>query len=425
MRIEWIEVENFKGFDRREFEFDEHFTLIVGENGSGKSSLWHIVAIFMEAWAHHSGISRDFDVEAYRKHLRVITTTLESGSVSEYSLPLNLRFRTNVLGQKCAFHGSITDADAPQQVFEDISSQLSSVALEHINDNLRFQYVLPVVAGFPAARSFKQGKPDWRNIMAASPFRKDGYEDWDQANDSASSLIEWMGRQEAISAEDRTDTKVYTSVKRAITSSLPGAVRVWFSARAGEPVIEWNTGLVIGFSKLSDGQRSIVSMIGDIARRTALLNPHLDDPVDQTPGIVFIDEIDLHLHPRWQRRIMEDLRRVFPKIQFIATTHSPVIISAAKDAKVIHLDANGSHELGQAYGLDVGWVVDEVMGGESRPAEISALIRQADDCIGEGKLDEARAVVKRLRDELNGPDLEVIRLDSTIENLEALANAED
>ena len=157
-----------------------------------------------------------------------------------------------------------------------------------------------------------------------------------------------------------------------------------------------------------------------------MLNPGLGlKAATETPGVVLIDEIDLHLHPRWQRSIMADLRRVFPKIQFIATTHSPIIISAAKDAKIIQLDADGSHEVPQAYGMDVNWVVDVVQGAESQAPEVVTLVRQADELIEEGKLDEARGIARKLEEVQKGPSPDSVGIVARIENLIALANAED
>jgi predicted ATP-binding protein involved in virulence len=93
------------------------------------------------------------------------------------------------------------------------------------------------------------------------------------------------------------------------------------------------------FRQLSDGYRNIIGMVADIAYRCIKLNPHLGEmAVKDTPGIVLIDELDLHLHPNWQRRIVNDLKIAFPKIQFIATTHSPFITQSLKSDEIWNLD---------------------------------------------------------------------------------------
>jgi predicted ATP-binding protein involved in virulence len=91
--------------------------------------------------------------------------------------------------------------------------------------------------------------------------------------------------------------------------------------------------------QLSDGERSFFAMISDLVRRLALANPLLDDPL-QGAGVVLIDELELHLHPKWQREVVEKLRATFPNIQFITTTHSPFIIQTAREGEVIKLDGD-------------------------------------------------------------------------------------
>ena len=96
---------------------------------------------------------------------------------------------------------------------------------------------------------------------------------------------------------------------------------------------------LLPFSNLSDGYRNMIGMVADMAYRCIQLNPGLkENVIKETEGIVLIDEIDLHLHPEWQKRIVEDLRKAFPKIQFIATTHSPFIVQSLRKEELIVLD---------------------------------------------------------------------------------------
>lgn len=242
----------------------------------------------------------------------------------------------------------------------------------------------------------------------------------------AQQLHEWLGTQEAIHFQEGIEPSAANAVKAAIVKCLPGAASIRFIAKYGEPVVEWEQGAATGYSRLSDGQRLILALAGDIARRCAVLNPQLEDRApSETPGVVLIDEIDLHLHPRWQRRIMEDLRRVFPKIQFIATTHSPIIISAAKDAKVIVLEENGTRELSQAYGLDVTSVVEDIQGADGRDEPVKEMFAKANLLIEQGQFAQARIEAANIRRTINGPDRALVELETMIENLEAFAHAPD
>jgi predicted ATP-binding protein involved in virulence len=96
-------------------------------------------------------------------------------------------------------------------------------------------------------------------------------------------------------------------------------------------------------SLLSDGVKGMLSMTADIAYRCIQLNPHLSSPSEETEGIVLIDEIDLHLHPKWQQTVLSDLCKTFPKIQFIVTTHSPQVLSSIhqKSIRLLGKNVNG------------------------------------------------------------------------------------
>ena len=105
--------------------------------------------------------------------------------------------------------------------------------------------------------------------------------------------------------------------------------------------IERAGGERLPFSFLSDGYRNMVALVADVAWRAAVLNPHLGkDAAARSEGVVLIDEIDLHLHPRWQRRVLGNLRRTFPGLQFVTTTHSPQVIASARREEVRVLEKN-------------------------------------------------------------------------------------
>lgn len=119
----------------------------------------------------------------------------------------------------------------------------------------------------------------------------------------------------------------------------------------------------IPFHDLSDGQRGMIALFADIARRIFLLNPHLgEDALANTTGVIIIDELDIHLHPGWQRSIAPALQKAFPKIQFIAASHSPQIIGSLKPEEVILLQGGESSHPSVTYRLDSSSVLEAVMG---------------------------------------------------------------
>jgi predicted ATP-binding protein involved in virulence len=126
----------------------------------------------------------------------------------------------------------------------------------------------------------------------------------------------------------------------------------------------------------------------------------------ETRGVVLIDELDLHLHPAWQRRVISDLKRTFPNIQFFATTHSPQLIGQAEAQEVLLLDLEGHTRPGQSFGMDSNWVLKHVMGSQDRDPEIARRLDALFDMLENEQYGEARREVSALREKIGRhPDL--------------------
>jgi predicted ATP-binding protein involved in virulence len=225
----------------------------------------------------------------------------------------------------------------------------------------------------------------------------------------------WIARQSWITYQQQNRVPpAFTAVKTAVVGCVENAVNLYFDAVLGEVVVEMQGGAQ-PFSNLSDGQRTMLAMVGDIAQKAAKLNPHLGDRVlEETPGVVLVDELDLHLHPKWQRRVIEDLRRTFPKIQFICTTHSPQLIGQAKADEIIVLDApESSPHPGQSFGMDSNWVLRHIMGSDDRDASVAAKLDEVFAHIEEARFEEAQEAVKALRAEI-GEHPELVEAEALI-----------
>ena len=126
----------------------------------------------------------------------------------------------------------------------------------------------------------------------------------------------------------------------------------------------------------------------------------------KTPGLVLIDEIDLHLHPKWQRQIVPALKEIFPKIQFFATTHSPQVIGECKPEEIVLLTPQGQKRPSGGYGRDSNWILECVMDAEGRDPNIAARLKELFELIEDDKFDEAREIIKTLRRDIGyGPEI--------------------
>jgi predicted ATP-binding protein involved in virulence len=163
-------------------------------------------------------------------------------------------------------------------------------------------------------------------------------------------------------------------------------------------------------------------MVGDLARRLAIANPQSVDPL-QGSGVVLIDEIDLHLHPQWQRTVIGNLSRVFPNCQFIVSTHSPQVVGevAAHQLRVLKIDAQGEVTISQAdlaLGLDTSEVLDTIMESETRNAGVDEALQLIFRQIDLEKFDAARVSIEELRTKVNGTLPEIVRAETMIALLE-------
>ena len=168
---------------------------------------------------------------------------------------------------------------------------------------------------------------------------------------------------------------------------------------------------------LSAGYQSLLWMTMNLAYRWALLNPDITENVEEAKGIVLIDEVDMHLHPKWQWNIVSALAETFPNVQFILTTHSPIVISSAKEAKLILLDENQQVKyLPDCYGYNVEDVLYYRQESISRPKSVKILIDQMNDAIDNDNFDLAEKTLISLKNILGADNSEYKKMAGILED---------
>jgi predicted ATP-binding protein involved in virulence len=175
-------------------------------------------------------------------------------------------------------------------------------------------------------------------------------------------------------------------------------------------------------NQLSDGEKCLIAMIGDLARRLAIANPTQKDPVGGE-GIVLIDEIDLHLHPSWQRMVVPKLIDVFPNCQFVVSTHSPQVLGEIEGQHIRCLYPDQEKGLcacipDQALGLDSSEVLAELMQTRVRDEGVTQELEEVFQLIDNEHFSDAKEKIKRLEDRLNGSIPELVRANALITMLE-------
>jgi predicted ATP-binding protein involved in virulence len=150
----------------------------------------------------------------------------------------------------------------------------------------------------------------------------------------------------------------------------------------------------------------------------ALLDPDAADPAATSEALILIDEIDLHLHPSWQREIVHKLRDTFPQAQYVMTSHSPQVIGevAAHQIRILSNDDVGVPQ--RTYGVDASSILEEVMLTPARNSQVDGQLRAISDAIHADRLAEAREMLRQAASDLGEDDAEMLRLSTMIDFLE-------
>lgn len=349
MRIDRLVIENFKGFKHREFAFHPQFNLIAGVNGTGKTSLLDALSIAMGSWL--------LGIDGYStRHIRSQEVFLahfgEKGF--EFQFPCVVVASGHVGQDNLTWRRVLTTPGGRTTYGE--ARNIKDIA-GRVHDSIRSggDDLLPLLSYYGTGRLWNvpreqaQIKDGDKIIRKTKPSRLDGYRTSVDPRLSVSELVSWIATETwKVFQQGGKESPLFTAVKNAIVSCIDGAQNLYFDANLGEVVVDIKGQPLQPFNNLSDGQRCMLAMVGDIAEKAVMLNPHLgNEALAKTSGMVLIDELDLHLHPIWQRRVVEDLRRTFPQIQFFATTHSPFLIQSLRSGEeLVLLEGQPAAQLG-------------------------------------------------------------------------------
>jgi predicted ATP-binding protein involved in virulence len=310
---------------------------------------------------------------------------------------------------------------------------------------------LPVVAFYTAERQWRLSGVGADTAVRQQDSRLDGYALWNDASLDMRGLETWIVAKSLEQLEASSNTRsafpeVQTDeninevevsqpvvahlselelLNRAVVEAIPDAKGLRYDIKYRRLMLDWQDEVPTPFDTLSDGQRGMVALIADIARRMCLLNPQLGDSVlSQTPGVVLIDELDMHLHPKWQRRMPHILKKVFPKVQFIAASHSPQIIGELTASEVwLMRSAKVLGHPERALGLSSGEVLEELMEANKRNGDVDAALKQIRILIDDDEVEAAQALLNSLKVKV-GDIPDVLESQSAIDSLQGLVDAD-
>ncbi len=366
MRIDTLKIQNYKCFAKEVFALNPQFTLVIGENGKGKTALLEAVSNLLPY-----GLSKLHSPLAFKQFFTWDVRTIAINGQPIKQSPLMIE------SDGIMFKEPISFVAFEQDDMVRYGEKKNGTITNQFIDKKKKERQNGLNPIFPVAAYYGTGRL-WGKYEEELPYQQqeDGlkmaYEDCLVPNTTSKAFLAWYKTQEdEIRKFDRTDDKLMLQViNQAVTSMIPEWRDMAFSFRFNDLV-----GILDGeeryFRQLSDGYRNTIGMVADIIYRCIQLNPHLKERVLlETDGIVLIDELDLHLHPKWQLHIVADLKRIFPKIQFVATTHSPFIIQSVEADELLNLDKDDVPQLEtDPINASIEEIVEKVMGVEQRRSQ--------------------------------------------------------
>lgn len=408
MKVKTIKVSDFKGIDNLEIPFEGKSTIIFGVNGVGKSTILRAIDLIYAniiSWLVSSNkklAQLEYDDISYGKSRAEIDVVFNfsDGNQKEYtrwiSRSMGRRHKANELRElvnlfkEYYIENGYDDGEGNWIEKEDMKN-------------------MPVFVNYGVNRSvfdvpLRASRKEQFTKMSA----------FDKAIESKidfRTLFMWFRNQEDIENQEKVrknadyEDKSLSAVKKAMLAMLDGFEDIHIDRKPLAMKVKKN-GRYLKINQLSDGEKCTIALFGDLARRMALANPQLSNPLNGE-GVVLIDELDLHMHTSWQRKVMRVLKNTFPNIQFIITTHSPQILGELDDGyNLFYLVRESGKVTLQQYESFIGWdsnvILEEVMKTPSVNMEVKHRVEQMYEHIADKNYDQAEKIADELDEISNG-----------------------
>lgn len=439
MKVKRLRMKSFRGISDLILEFETAEPIVfIGINGVGKSSILDGLAILL-SWLI-ARIQSDPDSKGSfmtRQGGRLVSgrqQDLANGrSFSEH----DLNNASNETYSEIAIsyqEQEVTWALSMLQTRLNMETSTDLVELEPLANDIRCQWNANSDANIPLAVYYPVNRAVL-DIPLELP-EEHSFKQIDAYNQALTGVqigfgnfFQWFRALEDVENEERRDSPEYRNpqleaVRKAIYSLLGkedfSNLRV---RRSPLRMTVTKQGQELIINQLSDGEKCLLALAGDLARRLAIANPGLAEPL-QGNGVVLIDEVELHLHPAWQRKVIPTLRDTFPNCQFIVTTHSPQVISNVKPSGIYVLEATPESVVvkhpDSSYGRDTNRILEDLMAVPERPQEVKERLIQLSQLIDAGELNTARQLHQQLVDEIGANEPELVKAGASIRRKEIL-----
>ncbi|MCA2640260.1 MULTISPECIES: AAA family ATPase [unclassified Microcystis] len=422
MKIKSIKLINYRGAVSLNIDFHRQLNVFIGVNGSGKSTILDSLAIML-SWL----VNRLKNTNASGRKISETeinngqwTAIIEITGVTEDSQEITWKIVKTRTGYIPAGEGSNF------RQLNDYTKKIQRQITEH-----QGQINLPLFVDYSVNRAVL-------DIPMRTKHKFDSLSAYENDLTSGSyfrTFFEWFCEREDLENENRRyqydlikpegfcfpDPQL-EAVRETIERFLPDFTNL--SVRRNPLRMEvTKKDKIVTVNQLSDGEKCLIAMLGDLARRMAIANPQNSDPL-RGNGVIIIDEIDLHLHPQWQRFVVPKLLEVFPNCQFFISTHSPNIITHVQPESLHFMEQTEMgikfHPVQESYGKNVDRILEDLMGLETtRPKEIAEALKDIYEQISHNQLEAAKNKINDLRAKIQD-DPELIKAEVIIRRKEII-----
>jgi predicted ATP-binding protein involved in virulence len=413
MKVKNLKLLNFRGIKELSVDFTRHTTAFVGVNGVGKTTTLDALAIGLSqlTWRINGNpqkarpISPD-DIAQGADFARIEITVELRGMTISWSIVQNRK------------QGKYSDALRSSN-FEALNAAVRRLDAEweHVESERQENYRLPLSVFYDVRRAVTEVPLRVREKLLHNPY--EAYQDaLDRGGADFKRFFIWYRNFEDVENEGRVENPSFRypglNAARNAIMTFTGFSDVRVRRTPSMRMVVMKGGKEFNVLQLSDGERVMLALLGDLSRRLSVLNPGLANP-NEGDGVVLIDEIDLHLHPGWQRDVVNNLEGTFPNCQFIVSTHSPQVVGELLPGSVKRLrDGRLLEPVIRSIGLSSDEVLEELMNGRARNAGFQDTARNIERAIEEERYSDAREMLTALPSEFQGLP-EILRLEESLE----------
>lgn len=408
MNLKTLTINNFKMLENTKLSFGTGFNLLLGDNGVGKTTILEAAAVALGGFL--VGME---DVSTRNIYMRDIRYHLEEDSIG---IGNKIHHYSAEISCELMYDGEIyqwtRQKKNPEGKTTTNPKEIYGVARAIVN-NVAKEDLWPVLSYQSASRNWISKRADAdKKKRKQLHDRRCGYLGCLDDAASLNSVFEWCYQMEWYLVRNRVMPEEYNQfvkiIKMFMTRMNNGITSEIVFHPSYQQLVYMENGRYMLLEDMSAGYQAILKLVIDLAYRMAILNPDAGENIRMAKGIVLIDEIDTNLHPKWQWNIVDALVKTFPNIQFIAATHSPIIVSSCKDATIIRVNGNEEVKyLPDAYAYTVDEILRDMLGKYIRPEKIDMLITEFQKSMDYEDYSKAKEALDKTRAELgdNHPDV--------------------